>query len=1218
MSPCYISSMSQQGWQFWIDRGGTFTDIIARDPTGRLHVDKLLSADPARYADAAVAGIVRILAQSGGTHRIEAIRMGTTVATNALLERRGEPTALVITAGFEDALRIGDQTRPDIFALQIRRPAPAHGPVIAADERINATGHVLRPLDLAGLQHELQGTYASGLRAVAICFMHAWRNPAHEQAAGELANRIGFQQVSLSHEVSPLRKLLGRGDTTVADACLSPVLDRYIAGLKAALANAGLTADRLLFMQSNGGLVDEQRFRGKDSVLSGPAGGVVGMVAAAGPAAARRLIGFDMGGTSTDVSLFDGDYEYVTDTEVAGVRLRAPMIRIHTVAAGGGSILRFAAGRFQVGPDSAGARPGPAAYRNGGPLTITDANLMLGRILPAYFPHAFGAGGDEPLDDALVHRRFTAFATRISRETAREMSPEAVADGFLRVAVDNMANAIKRVSIQRGHDPGQFTLCCFGGAGGQHACRVAGELGIETIVIHPLAGVLSALGIGTAPLRSYRQQTVDEPLTDAALAGLTAAIERAAEDCRRELLDQDCIVGSLDVRRILSIRVSGADTTLAVVWNDRAGIEAEFDTLHRLRFGFGHAAAPLQIESFRVEASGRQSDDGTHTDIVPSAHLPTTASTAPPTTPLYHAGQWHTAPVHPRATLRAGERIAGPALICDDTSTIVIDPGWRLRVDDDGRLQVTRSRQPGAGRRRPVDTPDPVLLEVFNSHFINIAEQMGAVIENTAHSVNIKERLDFSCALFDGRGRLIANAPHIPVHLGSMGDSVTAVLQDRADRLRPGDVFMLNSPFSGGSHLPDITVVTPLFDADGADVEFVVANRAHHADIGGMTPGSMPPDSRSIHDEGVLFDVFRLVDAHGFREAAVRAALAGGPWPARNPEQNIADLRAQIAANEKGARELGAMIAHFGRNTVRAYMRHVRANAEASVRAAIGRLADGEHVLALDNGAAIHVRVVVDQARGEAVVDFTGTSPQSATNFNAPLSVTRAAVLYVFRTLIDAAIPLNAGCLRPIRLIIPAGCLLNPVYPAAVVAGNVETSQCIANALYGALGIMASAQCTMNNLTFGDDRMQYYETICGGAGAGPGFDGADAVHSLMTNSRMTDPEVLESRFPVLIREFAIRRGSGGAGRHRGGNGVVRRIEFRAPMTAAILSNNRRTAPFGLDGGAPGKPGHNRVIRRDGHCEDVDPVAELAVETGDTIVIETPGGGGFGSPPPDDR
>ncbi len=1197
------------GWQFWIDRGGTFTDVVARTPGGDLVVRKLLSEDPERYADAAVAGIARILADAGerGPAPIEAIKMGTTVATNALLERRGEPTVLVVTRGFGDALRIGYQNRPDIFALRIELPEQLYSSVIEADERLDARGKVLAALEVAPVERELRRQFDAGYRAVAVCFMHAYRNGAHERVVGEIASRIGFTQVSLSHEVGPLRKLVGRGDTTVADAYLSPVLRRYIDRLKQGLAASGLVTPHLMFMQSNGGLVDESFFRGKDSILSGPAGGVVGMVGASGRSGGDRLIGFDMGGTSTDVSLYAGDYEFVNDTEIAGVRMRSPMIRVHTIAAGGGSILKFASGRFQVGPESAGADPGPAAYRRGGPLTVTDANLMLGRLLPERFPHVFGAGGDEPLDAEIVRREFGHLAGRIGDATGQAMSAEEVADGFIRIAVDNMANAIKRVSVRRGFDPAEFTLCCFGGAGGQHACQVAEQLGIRSILIHPLAGVLSAYGIGIAPLRTYRQRTVEKPLTQATLEQLRAAADAAGEDCRERLAAQRVPAASIRLREILDVKVAGADTTLPLDWADADVVGHAFDEAHRRQFGFEPTGRALIIESLRVEASGRQRAASIGRPI---AQRPGSAPTSG--TRLYQRGSWRHARVYQRGDLVPGHRLEGPAVIVDETSTTVVDPGWTVTTDEDLRLVLTHI----ADTRRRDElgaAADPILLEVFNSHFMNVAEQMGAVLEHTAHSVNIKERLDFSCALFDRGGHLIANAPHLPVHLGAMGDSVRAVLRDNAGRLRPGDVFMLNTPYNGGSHLPDITVVTPVFDSAGDGILFVVANRAHHADVGGLTPGSMPPRSRSIHEEGVVFDNFKLVDAGRLREAELRDALAAGPYPARNPEQNIADLAAQLAANEKGVRELAAMIDHFGRDVVLAYMGHVQANAEECVRAVIDRLGDGEYSIELDNGEVIAVRVRIDVDARAAEVDFAGTSTQSHSNFNAPVAVTRAAVLYVFRTLVPENIPLNAGCLIPIRLSVPEGSLLNPGYPAAVVAGNVETSQCVTNALYGALGVVAAAQGTMNNLTFGDDRYQYYETICGGSGAGPTFPGTDAVHTAMTNSRMTDPEVLEARYPILVREFSIRRGSGGAGMYRGGNGVKRCLEFRESMRAAILSNNRVSGPPGLAGGRAGRPGRTYVIHPDGSRTDYGPVDDFAVAAGDVLVVETPGGGGWGEP-----
>ena len=1198
-------------WQFWIDRGGTFTDVIARAPDGNLIIRKLLSENPGRYDDAAVAGIERILNEAGvdrdGSVRVDAIKMGTTVATNALLERRGEPTVLVATRGFRDALRIGYQNRPDIFALNILLPEQLYARVVEIDERLDASGAVLIAPDADAIERDLRREFDAGYRSVAICLLNAYRNAEHERLVAVIATRIGFAQVSPSHEVSPLRKLVSRGDTTVADAYLSPVLTRYIERLKTGLADARLSTPHLMFMQSNGGLVDEAFFRGKDSILSGPAGGVVGMAGASGTAGGNRLIGFDMGGTSTDVSLYAGEFELVTDTEIAGVRMRSPMIRVHTIAAGGGSILKFASGRFQVGPQSAGADPGPVAYRGGGPLTVTDANVLLGRILPDRFPHVFGVRGDEPLDAAAVAEKFAAAAAEISAQIGRDMSPEDVAAGFIRIAVDNMANAIKRVSIQRGFDPAEFTLCCFGGAGGQHACRVADQLGIRRILVHPLAGVLSAFGMGIAPLRSYRHTTVERRLSQSALDDLLAATTAAGDACRDQLVAQRVRRHAIRIRTILDIRVEGADTALPIEWDTASRVGEQFEDAHQRRFGFGIAGRDLVIESLRVEASGRES--------APAVDAATTARGADndgADARIYDRGRWQDATVRDREALASGTRIDGPAVLSDRTSTTVVDAGWTMTVDDDGQLLLTRDDTDEARDDYGTDA-DPVLLEVFNSHFMNVAEQMGAVLENTAHSVNIKERLDFSCALFDPGGNLIANAPHMPVHLGSMGDSVQAILRDNADTLRPGDAYMLNTPYNGGSHLPDITVVTPVFEDAGANVQFVVACRAHHADIGGLTPGSMPPLSQTIDEEGALFDNFKLVDQDTLREADLRAGLTAGRWPARNPDQNVADVMAQLAANAKGVRELRAMVRHFGRDTVAAYMRHVQNNAEACVRTVIDRLSDGDNVVELDNGARIRVAITVDAERREAEVSFDGTSPQSATNFNAPVAVTRAAVLYVFRTLVAESIPLNAGCLIPIRLRVPEGSLLNPAYPAAVVAGNVETSQVVTNAIYGALGVVAAAQGTMNNLTFGNERYQYYETICGGSGAGPEFDGTDAVHTAMTNSRLTDPEVLEARYPIRVAEFAVRRGSGGRGRHRGGDGVIRKLEFLEPMRAAILSNNRTTRPPGLAGGKPGQPGSNYVLHPDGTRTDYGAVAEFPVAAGDVLVIETPGGGGYGAP-----
>jgi len=1205
--------MKKQGWQFWIDRGGTFTDVIAKGPDNKLRIRKLLSEKPDQYADAAVTGITEILTRFGtggqdDTPEIDAIKMGTTAATNALLERRGEPTVLVITRGFRDALRIGYQNRPDIFALRISLPEQLYRAALEVTERIDANGAERVPLDMDRLEKDLRSFYEEGYRSIAVCFMHSYLSPGHELTAGAIAEQIGFQQISLSHEVSPLQKLVSRGDTAVVDAYLSPILGNHLKTLRLALNKAGLCPKRLMFMQSNGGLTDEKHFRGKDSILSGPAGGVVGMVSASRAVAGDHLIGFDMGGTSTDVSLFSGDFEFVNYTEIAGVRMRSPMIRIHTIAAGGGSILKFDSGRFQVGPDSAGADPGPACYRNGGPLTVTDANLMLGKILPEFFPRVFGLSGDMALDRDRVLDGFSNLARQIRVATGKSMSPEAVAEGFIDIAVDGMANAIKRVSIQRGYDPGEFALCCFGGASGQHACMVAEQLGIDTIVIHPLAGVLSAFGIGMAPLRTYEQETIEVRLGASELENIGARIGTLTQKCCETLLIQDVTSQSIVVRTVLNVKVAGSDATLPVEWGSLDAMLRQFEDAHDRRFGFSLDDNKLQIESLRVDALG-------NIDLIKAAQPAFASNPAPDTTTseptrIYSLGEWRTATVLHRESLNGGEKVAGPAIVIDDTTTIIVESGWQLRIDASSHLILDRVAAKSAVRRFSTDV-DPVMLEVFNSHFMNIAENMGTVLENTAHSVNIKERLDFSCAVFDPAGNLIANAPHIPVHLGAMGDSVQAIIADNAGTIRAGNVYMLNTPYNGGSHLPDVTVVTPVLGEGQQSILFLVACRAHHADIGGVSPGSMPARSKTIHEEGVLFDNFLLVAEHLFREDEIRTRLATPPYPARNPDQNIADLRAQIAANEKGVQELHAMINHFGLDTVQAYMGHLQANAEESVRSVIDKLSDGEFRLEIDGGEVIQVRISVDLSRRDALIDFTGTSPQSAGNFNAPIAVTRAVAVYVFRSLVAKNIPLNGGCLTPVRLKIPEACLLNPSYPAAVVAGNVETSQCVTNALYGALQVMAAAQGTMNNLTFGNDRYQYYETICGGAGAGETFAGADGVHTHMTNSRITDPEVLETRFPVLVREFAIRADSGGAGTFRGGHGVVRKLEFHEPMQVAILSNNRRLSPFGLMGGEAGKPGLNYVLRHTGERESLAAVDELRVEAGDVLVIETPGGGGFG-------
>ncbi len=1198
-------------WQFWIDRGGTFTDVVARDPEGRLHTRKLLSENPERYRDAALQGIRELLGAADDapipSARIAAVKMGTTVATNALLERKGEPTALVTTRGFRDALRIGYQNRPDLFALAIRLPEMLYREVVEVDERVSAEGEILLELDAGGARAALEDLFARGFRALAIVFMHGYRYPAHEAAVAGMAREIGFPQVSVSHEVSPLMKLVSRGDTTVVDAYLSPILRRYVERVAAELGDA-----RLLFMQSHGGLTDAHRFQGKDAILSGPAGGVVGMARTAGLAGQRQVIGFDMGGTSTDVSHYDGEYERAFETEVAGVRLRAPMMQIHTVAAGGGSILHFDGSRFRVGPDSAGAAPGPACYRRGGPLTVTDCNVMLGRLQPAHFPRVFGPAADQPLDGAVVRQRFTALAAEIGAATGEARTPEEVAEGFLAIAVENMALAIKQISVARGHDVSGYLLNCFGGAGGQHACRVADALGMKRVLLHPFAGVLSAYGMGLADLRVLKEQAVEAELTRNLLPVLAAELDRLAAAAEAELAGQGVAPEAIRAVRRLHLRYAGSDSSLLVEFADLPAIQAGFERAHRRQYGFASPEKAVVVEALQVEAAG--GGEAVTGPATPAAGGRGPEALAPlETVAAVFDGETLQTPVHDRGRLRPGDRLAGPAIVVEPTATTVVEPGWEGELTPRGDLLLTRV-VPLPARVAIGTRVDPVLLEIFNNLFMSIAEQMGAVLEKTAHSVNIKERRDFSCALFDGAGELIANAPHVPVHLGSMSESIKSVIRTFGGRMGPGDAYVLNAPYNGGTHLPDVTVVRPVFGAAaGGPPLFYVAARGHHADIGGITPGSMPPESRSVLEEGILIDPSLLVSRGRLLEAEMRELLTSGPWPARSPDQNLADLKAQLAACEKGAQELARMVGHFGLEAVQAYMGHVQDNAEESVRRVLDVLHDGRFSCAMDDGSTIRVAITVDRAGRTARVDFTGTSPQHPGNFNAPVAVTKAAVLYVFRCLVRDAIPLNAGCLKPLEVLIPAGCLLNPAYPAAVVAGNVETSQCVVDALFGALGVMAASQGTMNNLTFGNARHQYYETLCGGAGAGPGFTGAAAVHTHMTNSRLTDPEVLEWRFPVLLDAFALRAGSGGRGRHPGGDGVVRRLRFREPMTAALLTGRRRVPPYGLAGGAPGACGRNAVERADGQREELPGCVRLEVEPGDTLVIETPGGGGYGAP-----
>ncbi len=1262
-------------WHFWIDRGGTFTDVIGRAPDGRVHALKVLSENPGAYEDAALEGMRRLLGVGSGdaipAERIATVKMGTTVATNALLERKGEPTVLVITKGLKDQLEIGYQARPDIFAKKIIKPEMLYARVVEADERMRADGAVETPLDLAALRRALERARADGIGAVAIVLMHAYAFPEHERQAAALARELGFTQISVSHEISPLIKIVGRGDTTVADAYLSPILRRYVEKVAAALSSPSPrlrgegrrdSGPKILFMASSGGLKSAALFQGRDAILSGPAAGIVGMAETARIAGFEKAIGFDMGGTSTDVSHFAGDYERAFETEVAGVRLRVPMMRIHTVAAGGGSILTYDGTRFRVGPDSAGANPGPMCYRRSGPLTVTDANVMVGKLSGSFFPRIFGPDRTEPLDEAAVRSAFAGLAAEIGDGR----TPEEVADGFLRIAVENMANAIKKISVQRGYDVTEYALNCFGSAGGQHACLIADTLGMETVLIHPLSGLLSAYGMGLAKIRASREQSVETPLETATLAEVDRLSARLIAEVRNELLAEGVAEDQIGTAIWLHLRYEGTDTALPIAIDGAEAMRDAFERQHRQRFGFISPEKRVFVAAVEVEAAGggtsaeepaspspRSRGEGrgegqqqaAAPDPAPHPNpLPIAKSDGERESTRFFSGRaWHEAPIYKREELLPGHRIAGPALVIEPHQTVVVEPGWVLDVTARNHLLMRRAEP----RQREVlgKTADPVLLEVFNNLFMSIAEQMGEALRNTAQSVNIKERLDFSCAVFDADGQLVANAPHMPVHLGSMDRSVETIVRERKGTMRPGDVYMLNAPYNGGTHLPDITVITPVFSpsprspergegrgegqqqaaapasaphpsplpASGErEILFYVASRGHHEDIGGLTPGSMTPRATHIDEEGVYIDNFKLVDQGRFLEAQTHALLTGAKYPARSPEKNIADLKAHVAANARGVAELEKMVAHFGLDVVRAYMGHVQDNAEESVRRLLSRLEDGQFRVEMDQGTHGQVRITVDREKREATVDFTGTSPEQPNNFNAPTPVTRAATLYVFRVMVDEPIPMNAGCLKPIHLVIPERSMLSPQYPAAVVAGNVETSQIVTNCLFAAMRAMGPSQGTMNNLTFGNAKYQYYETICSGSPAGPGFDGTAAVHVHMTNTRLTDPEILELRYPVLLEEFSIRRGSGGRGRWSAGDGTYRRIRFLEEMDCAILSGYRRVRPFGLEGGEPGQCGENLVRRKNGTMERLQGCDQTVLAPGEAIVIRTPTGGGFGS------
>ena len=1198
-----------QLWDFWIDRGGTFTDVVGRRPDGSLAAHKLLSENPEAYADAAVQGIRDLLGLKGGqaipADRVGAVKMGTTVATNALLERKGERTLLLITRGFRDALKIGYQARPKIFARHIIKPDMLYERVAEVDERVRADGTVERVPDLDPVRRDLEAAQADGIAAVAIVFMHAYRYPEHEKQVAALARELGFAQVSVSHEVSPLIKLVGRGDTTVVDAYLSPILRRYVAQVDKDL-DARRSGARLMFMMSSGGLTAADLFQGKDAILSGPAGGVVGMAETGRQAGFDRLIGFDMGGTSTDVSHFDGEYERAFETEVAGVRMRAPMMLIHTVAAGGGSILHFDGARFRVGPDSAGANPGPACYRRGGPLAVTDANVMVGKLIPDFFPKIFGPAQDQPLDERAVRHAFNNLAQKVSLAQAGEKSAEEIADGFIKIAVENMANAIKKISVQRGYDVTRYALNCFGGAGGQHACLVADALGMTRVLIHPFSSLLSAYGMGLADIRATRQQAIELVFGGKALAAIKRESARLGKEAKNEVAGQGVPAAKIKIFVRAHIRYAGTDTALVVPAGSAAAMQRAFEKAHKARFGFIDRSKQMVVEAVSVEAVGGGAKFVERAVNRARGKLPKPARR----TRFFSAGEWHAANVYTRDQLKVGARVKGAAIIIEPHQTIVIEPGWQAELSRKNHLVLTRAKK--LRRTHAIGThADPVMLEVFNNLFMSIAEQMGVSLQNTAYSVNIKERLDFSCAVFAHDGTLVANAPHMPVHLGSMDRSVETIIRDNAGKIAPGDVYAINAPYNGGTHLPDITVCTPVFDDRKKNILFWVASRGHHADVGGISPGSMSPNATTIEQEGVLFDNFKLVDRGRFREKELMAALMAAKYPARNPVQNINDIKAQIAANEKGVAELRKMVTQFTLPVVKAYMRHVQDNAAESVRRVIDRLHDSEYAYAMDQGTTIKVRISVDKQKREATVDFTGTSPQQPTNFNAPEPVTRAAVLYVFRVMVDDDIPMNAGCLRPINIVIPPKSMLTPEYPAAVVAGNVETSQAVTNCLFLALGALAAAQGTMNNLNFGNARYQYYETICSGSPAGPGFNGTDAVHTHMTNTRLTDPEVLEFRYPVVLEDFHIRKDSGGRGEWHAGDGIRRTIRFLEKMECTILSGHRRVRPPGLAGGEAGQVGENWARRKDGRMERLQGCDETVIDADEAVIIQTPTAGGCG-------
>ena len=1196
-------------WQFWIDRGGTFTDIIGRSPKGDISTHKLLSENSTQYKDAAIQGIRDLLClkdeEDIPIDQIDSIKMGTTVATNALLERKGENTLLAISSGFADILRIGYQQRPKLFSLDIKLPDMLYSNIVEIEERIDINGKIIKKLDPIKTKKLLKDAFDQGFKSIAIVFMHGYRHQSHEKQVSTIAKKIGFEQISVSHRVSPLMKIIPRGDTTVVDAYLSPILRRYVNQVKSALGPAQKGFEKLMFMQSNGGLTDANYFQGKDAILSGPAGGVVGMVKTGEKVGLDKLIGFDMGGTSTDVCHFNGEYERTLETKVAGVILRSPMMLINTVAAGGGSILHFDGSRYRVGPDSAGAYPGPACYRNGGPLTVTDCNVMLGKLNPEFFPKIFGPNANQNLDLSLVKKKFTALAKEISLETMKTVTPSAVAEGFLSIAVESMANAIKKISVQRGYDVSNYALSCFGGAGGQHACLVADRLGIKKIHLHPYAGVLSAYGIGLAESRTINDLAVELPLEKGVINHLSKSFTKLHFDGKEDLVSQNLNENLFQYTDRVYLRYQDSDTSLAVKFENVEGMKLCFENTHRARFGFISPEKLVIIESIQAEVSC-QSEQFESNKIIPNK-IKTKLLT---TQDVFINGKLEETIFYNRNEIKPNEKLSGPAVIIEPTSTIIVEPGWEATLKESNDLILTRTQK--IKRASAIGTSvDPIMLEIFNNLFMNVAEQMGMVLENTASSVNIKERLDFSCALFSPTGNLVANAPHVPVHLGSMSECIKTIIRENSAAMNPGDAFLINAPYNGGTHLPDITLIKPVFDDNNENVIFYVATRGHHADIGGTVPGSAPANSTHVKEEGVLIDNFTIVSKGVFLENEIYNLLSLDELPARNIKQNIADLKAQVAAAEKGSQELIKVIKHYGLEVVHAYMGHVQDNAEESVRRVLDVLSDSSFTYKMDDGHQVVVSISVDKVNRTATIDFTGTSNQHPGNYNAPSSICYAAVLYVFRCLVDDEIPLNDGCLKPLNLIIPKRSMINPQYPAAVFSGNVETSQYIVDTLLGALGEFAASQGTMNNFIWGNDKVQNYETICGGSGASINQPGCSAVHTHMTNSKLTDPEVLEWRFPVQLESFSIRKNSGGKGLNMGGDGVDRRMRFLEPMTVNLIAGHRKIPPYGLSGGESGALGENYVIHSDESVTRLGTKGQVEVGENDLFILKTPGGGGFG-------